>query len=73
MSGIDVLCGDFSGGDKSCSALGGVAIGVHKHLGTDAATVEAFARLEALIAAPLNEFENYAYRCGATSPINTSL
>lgn len=57
MSGIDVLCGDFSGGDKSCSALGGVAIGVHKHLGTDAATVEAFARLEALIAAPLNEFE----------------
>lgn len=57
MSGIDVMCGDFSGGDKSCSALSGVAIGLREHLGNDAAVVEAFARLEALIAAPLNEFE----------------
>src|ERR1700752_177363 len=57
MGGICVQCADFNGEDKSCSALSGVLEGLRRRITSDTEVMVALARLEALVAAPLNEFQ----------------
>jgi len=68
MGGIAVQCADFTGEDKSCSALSGVLEGLRRRITSGAEVMAALARLEALTAAPLNEFQLLSTDAGLLLP-----
>jgi hypothetical protein len=68
MSGIDVGCGSFVGGDKSASALEGVVRELRGRIELGSPARAALERLESVLAQPVNEFDIPASDAAVLSP-----